>query len=73
MPNISLAEAKVREAEARARQKPLPPIGPISASMVPGRVEIGDCGGEKEVGRPKEKERGGLRALWAWGVRGKGE
>jgi hypothetical protein len=59
-------------AEAIRREKPLPPMGPMSPSAVPGRVEIG-AGYEDFDDRREEggggKKRKGFRILFKWGKR----
>lgn len=55
-------------AEARRREKPLPPMGPMSPSAIPGRVEIGLGIGYEDGGREEEVRKSrGFRVLFRWG------
>lgn len=49
-------------------EKPLPPMGPMSPSAIPGRVEMGIGYDEFEERRQEEaKKRRGIRVLFRWG------
>ena len=71
--NISLEEA-------RRRAKPLPPLGPMSPSILRGVVEIGTPKGADEWGREikferedreGEKRKRGFSALFKWSKKDK--
>jgi len=57
-------------AEAQRREKPLPPMGPMSPSAIPGRVEIGiGCDDFDDQREEEEKKRKGFKVLFRWGKR----
>jgi hypothetical protein len=50
------------------REKPLPPMGPMSPSAIPGRVEIGIGYDDFDDRREEEmKKRKGFKVLFRWG------
>jgi hypothetical protein len=57
--------------QARMREKPLPPNGPMSPSTIPGRVEIGCQLEEWERGKRVDgKKKKGIRILFKLGKKG---
>jgi len=60
----------------RRRQKPLPPVGPISPSAIPGKVEIGCAVSRWELERERAMEeerqkRKGVRGFLKYGWKSK--
>lgn len=60
--------------DARRRQKPLPPMGPMSPSTVPGRVEIGiGSDDSKSLREADSKKRKGFGVFFKWGKQTHGQ
>jgi hypothetical protein len=67
-PSIVSARKTPLAEEAKRRDKPLPPNGPVSPSAIPGRVEIGCPLNERERGEQLDgRMKKGIRTMFQWG------